>query len=115
MVERGGRGTMKRMLGVAMLLSVAAIIPAQEAAAQDPIAGAIVGGRGRRHNRWCGRARRGWRGCRRRDRRDYGRGDRIRGAAAARWLLLVARRLLLPLSERLLAAGTAGLLLVSVS
>src|SRR5262250_1269897 len=44
MVERGGRGTMKRMLGVAMLLSVAAIMPAQEAAAQDPIAGAIVGG-----------------------------------------------------------------------
>src|SRR5499427_9027087 len=44
MVERGGRGTMKRMLGVAMLLSVAAIIPAQEAAAQDTVAGAIVGG-----------------------------------------------------------------------
>jgi len=29
---------MKRMLGVAMLLSVAAIMPAQEAAAQDPVA-----------------------------------------------------------------------------
>ena len=35
---------MKRTLGAAMLLSVAAIMPAQEAAAQDPVAGAIVGG-----------------------------------------------------------------------
>src|SRR6516162_2430685 len=44
MVERGGRGAMKRMLGAAMLLSVTTIMPAQEAAAQDPVAGAIVGG-----------------------------------------------------------------------
>jgi hypothetical protein len=43
-VEPGGRGTMKRMLGAAMLLGMAAIIPAQQAAAQDPIGGAIVGG-----------------------------------------------------------------------
>jgi len=35
---------MKRMLGAAMLLSMAAIMPAQEAAAQDPVDGAIVGG-----------------------------------------------------------------------
>jgi hypothetical protein len=35
---------MKRMLGAAMLLGVAAIMPAQEATAQDPVAGAIVGG-----------------------------------------------------------------------
>jgi hypothetical protein len=43
-VEPGGRGTMKRMLGAAMLLGMAAIMPAQQAAAQDPIGGAIVGG-----------------------------------------------------------------------
>jgi hypothetical protein len=43
-VERRGRGTMKRMLGAAMLLSMAAIMPVQQAAAQDPIGGAIVGG-----------------------------------------------------------------------
>jgi hypothetical protein len=42
-VEPGGRGTMKRMLGAAMLLGMAAIMPAQQAAAQDPIGGAIVG------------------------------------------------------------------------
>ena len=35
---------MKRMLGAAMLLSMAAIMPAQQAAAQDPVGGAIVGG-----------------------------------------------------------------------
>ena len=35
---------MKRMLGAAMLLSMAAIMPAQRAAAQDPVGGAIVGG-----------------------------------------------------------------------
>jgi len=35
---------MKRMLGAAVLLSMAAIMPAQQAAAQDPVAGAIVGG-----------------------------------------------------------------------
>lgn len=43
-VEPGGRGTMKRMLGAAMLLGMAAIMPAQQASAQDPIGGAIVGG-----------------------------------------------------------------------
>jgi hypothetical protein len=43
-VEPGGRGTMKRMLGAAMLLGMAAIMPAQQAPAQDPIGGAIVGG-----------------------------------------------------------------------
>jgi len=43
-VDPGGRGTMKRMLGAAMLLGTAAIMPAQQAAAQDPIGGAIVGG-----------------------------------------------------------------------
>ena len=35
---------MKRMLGAAMLLSMATIVPAQQAAAQDPVGGAIVGG-----------------------------------------------------------------------
>ena len=35
---------MKRMLGAAILLSMAAIMPAQQAAAQDPVGGAIVGG-----------------------------------------------------------------------
>ena len=35
---------MKRMLGAAMLLSMAVIMPAQLAAAQDPVGGAIVGG-----------------------------------------------------------------------
>src|ERR1700751_4215655 len=35
---------MKRMLGAAVLLSMVAIMPAQQAAAQDPVAGAIVGG-----------------------------------------------------------------------
>ena len=35
---------MKRMLGAAMLLGMAIIIPAQQAAAQDPVGGAIVGG-----------------------------------------------------------------------
>jgi hypothetical protein len=39
-----GRGTMKRVLGAAVLLGMAAIMPAQQAAAQDPLAGAIVGG-----------------------------------------------------------------------
>jgi hypothetical protein len=43
-VEPGGRGTMKRMLGAAMLLGMAAIMPTQQASAQDPIGGAIVGG-----------------------------------------------------------------------
>jgi hypothetical protein len=42
--ERRGRGTMKRMLGAAVLLSMASVMPAQQAAAQDPIGGAIVGG-----------------------------------------------------------------------
>ena len=35
---------MKQMLGAAILLSIAAIMPAQQAAAQDPVGGAIVGG-----------------------------------------------------------------------
>jgi membrane associated rhomboid family serine protease len=35
---------MKRMLGAAMLLGMAAIMPVEQAAAQDPIGGAIVGG-----------------------------------------------------------------------
>jgi hypothetical protein len=35
---------MKRMLGAGVLLALAAVMPAQRAAAQDPIGGAIVGG-----------------------------------------------------------------------
>ena len=37
---------MKRMLGAAMLLGMAIIIPAQQAAAQDPVGGAIGHGAG---------------------------------------------------------------------
>jgi len=35
---------MRLMLGTGLLLSLAALLPAEPAAAQDPIAGAIVGG-----------------------------------------------------------------------
>lgn len=35
---------MVRTLGAGMLLALAALMPAQQAAAQDPLAGAIVGG-----------------------------------------------------------------------
>src|ERR1700736_4557306 len=35
---------MMRSLGAGMLLALAALLPAQQAAAQDPLAGAIVGG-----------------------------------------------------------------------
>jgi hypothetical protein len=47
--RRQRRGTMegesmKRMLGASVLLALAAVMPAQQAAAQDPIGGAIVGG-----------------------------------------------------------------------
>ena len=35
---------MKRMLGAGVLLALATVMPAQQAAAQDPIGGAIVGG-----------------------------------------------------------------------
>lgn len=35
---------MLRTVGAAALLALAAVMPAQEAAAQDPLAGAIVGG-----------------------------------------------------------------------
>src|SRR5579863_6439645 len=68
--------------------------------------------RPRRHYWWRGRPWRRRRGCRRGDRRHDRRGDCRGGAAPERRLLLVARRLLLPLSERQLAAGAAGLLLV---
>jgi Glycine zipper len=39
-----GRTSMKRILGAGILLALAAAMPAQQAAAQDPIGGAIVGG-----------------------------------------------------------------------
>jgi hypothetical protein len=35
---------MKRTLGAGIFLALAALLPAQQAAAQDPLAGAIVGG-----------------------------------------------------------------------
>jgi len=35
---------MKRVLGAAMLLSAVAVMPPQQAMAQDPVGGAIVGG-----------------------------------------------------------------------
>src|SRR5262249_19500509 len=38
------RKTMKRTLTAATLLALAAFMPGQEASAQDPVAGAIVGG-----------------------------------------------------------------------
>ena len=103
---------MKRMLGAGVLLALAAVMPAQQAAAQDPIGGAIVGGAlggiiGGAVGRGAGGAVAGA-GDRRHDRR----GDRVRSATPRGWLLLVARRLLLPLSERLVAGGRAGLLLL---
>jgi hypothetical protein len=39
-----GRTNMMRTLGAGALLALAALMPAQQAAAQDPIGGAIVGG-----------------------------------------------------------------------
>src|SRR5579864_3411521 len=39
-----GRTDMMRSLGAGMLLALSALLPAQQAAAQDPLAGAIVGG-----------------------------------------------------------------------
>src|ERR1700719_3111071 len=39
-----GRTTMMRSLGAGVLLALSALLPAQQAAAQDPLAGAIVGG-----------------------------------------------------------------------
>jgi hypothetical protein len=42
--EKAGGTKMKRMLGAVMVLAVAALTPARQAAAQDPLAGAIVGG-----------------------------------------------------------------------
>src|SRR5258707_8949696 len=35
---------MMRSLGAGMLLALSALLPAQQAAAQDPLAGAIIGG-----------------------------------------------------------------------
>src|SRR5208283_2524389 len=66
--------------------------------------------RGRRHSRRGDRTWSWWRGRRRSDWRRGWRDHRRRGAAAKGRLLLVARRLLLPLSQRLVAAGSAGLL-----
>jgi hypothetical protein len=42
--ERRGRGIMKRSLAAAAFLGMAALMPVQQASAQDPVAGAIVGG-----------------------------------------------------------------------
>jgi outer membrane lipoprotein SlyB len=39
-----GEGDMMRTLGAGILLGLAALLPAQQAAAQDPLGGAIVGG-----------------------------------------------------------------------
>jgi hypothetical protein len=39
-----GRGTMKRTFAAATFLTLAAVMPSQQAVAQDPVGGAIVGG-----------------------------------------------------------------------
>jgi hypothetical protein len=41
---REGRAIMKRMVGAGVFLALAALLPAEPAAAQDPLAGAIIGG-----------------------------------------------------------------------
>jgi hypothetical protein len=41
---RGRRANMTRTLAAGVFLAVASLMPAQQAAAQDPLAGAIVGG-----------------------------------------------------------------------
>src|SRR5579863_3694604 len=42
--EPEGRTNMRRMIGAGVFLSLAALLPVQPASAQDPVAGAIVGG-----------------------------------------------------------------------
>jgi hypothetical protein len=96
---------MIRSLGAFIFLGLAATMPVQQAAAQDVLGGAIVGGAlggilggalGRRSD------------CRRGYRRHYRCGYRRRSPEAFERLLLVAGRLLLPLSQRRVAASAAG-------
>jgi hypothetical protein len=42
--ERERRTIMRRMLGAGVVLALAALLPVRPAAAQDPLAGAIIGG-----------------------------------------------------------------------
>src|SRR5579862_12747 len=42
--KREGRTAMMRSLGAGVLLALSALLPAQQATAQDPLAGAIIGG-----------------------------------------------------------------------
>jgi hypothetical protein len=42
--EKEGRVDMRQMIVAGMFLALAALLPARPAAAQDPVAGAIVGG-----------------------------------------------------------------------
>ena len=106
---------MKQTIGAAAILTLAALTPAQQAAAQDPVGGAIVGGAlGGIIGGAVGR----------------GAGGVIAGAAigATTGAVIAAEaqrrnggyywwlwRLLLPLSERLVAPGTAGLLRVLIN
>ena len=104
---------MMRMLGAGMFFGLAALLPAQQAAAQDPLAGAIIGGTlggivGGALGRGGGAVAGAVIGATT--------GAVIAAEAQQRCgrILLVAGRLLLPLSERLMAAGTAGLLLLLI-
>ena len=96
---------MKRILGAGVVLALAALLPIEPAAAQDPLGGAIVGGA---LGGIVGGAVGGGRGA-------------VAGAvvgattgaviaAEAQRLLLVAWRLLLPLSEWHVAASAARVL-----
>lgn len=103
---------MIRMLGAFMFLGLAATLPVQQAAAQDVLGGAIVGGAlggilGGALGRGGGAIAGGYR-------RHHRRGHCRRSPTAVERLLLVAERLLLPLPQRRVAAGAAGLLRVLI-
>ena len=104
---------MIRMLGAFMFLGLASALPVQQAAAQDVLGGAIVGGAlGGIIGGALGARRRS--DCRRGYRRHHRRGHCRRSPAPVERLLLVAGRLLLPLPQRRMAASAAGLLRVLI-